>query len=81
MKSRWLKKLDELNGVQITHRRLGDENLKVDKLNVSLSWTTGSDLDINVRCLCNKWHGFGTDDTSCSCETCKMKRDKDVLHG
>jgi|LauGreDrversion4_2_1035121.scaffolds.fasta_scaffold627360_1 hypothetical protein len=70
-----------MNGVQITHRRLGDEKLNVDKLNVYLSWTTGSDLDINVRCLCNEWHGYGTNDVYCICKTCEMARDKDVRTG
>ena len=46
--------------------------------NVILSWTTGSDLDINVMCGCGNWHGKGTNDVNCSCNICGMKLDKET---
>ena len=50
-------------------------------MNIYLSWETGSDLDINVKCACGVWHGYGTDDSECKCETCGMYRDRDVTTG
>jgi hypothetical protein len=50
-------------------------------MNVYLSWNTGSDLDINVMCVCEVWHGFGTTDGPCICKTCGMYRDRDVKSG
>ena len=50
-------------------------------MNVYLAWNTGSDLDINVMCGCGIWHGYGTPDADCYCNSCGMRRDRDVRTG
>ena len=53
-------------------------------MNVVLEWSTGSDLDIQVRCGCDKWHGYGTEGGSggsCRCTVCDMARDYDIRTG
>ena len=52
-------------------------------MNLYLKWNTGSDLDIQVRCGCEKWHGFATKRFlgACECDKCEMKRDYDVKTG
>ena len=45
-----------------------------------MTWRTGSDLDIQIKCGCDKWHGNSTEGGSgvdCKCETCGMKRTSD----
>ena len=40
-----------------------------------MTWRTGSDLDIQVKCGCGKWHGHNTEGGSggeCKCDTCGM---------
>ena len=65
--------------------RLSDDySLYTEGMNVILKWKTGSDLDIQVKCGCEKWHGFGTtggSKGSCKCETCEMYRDHDIKRG
>ena len=83
-KSRWPEYEKNPQEVKLLHRRLGEEGLKVDTLNVYLCWTSGSDLDINIKCGCGVWHGFGALGGSagdCYCEKCSMYRDRDVFHG
>lgn len=61
---------------------MGDDyNLQVEGMNVYLKWETGSDLDIQVRCGCGDWHGYGTWDRSCICQKCEMERDHDIKCG
>ena len=60
--------------------RMSDENnLKVHGINVYLKWETGSDLDIQVKCGCDKLHGYGT--RSFKCDTCDMEQDHFVKTG
>jgi hypothetical protein len=68
--------------LQKIRERLNDEGKAViTTMNVYLAWNTGSDLDINVMCGCGIWHGYGTKDYECFCDTCGMKRDRDVVSG
>ena len=53
-------------------------------MNVVLLWDSGSDLDIQVKCACGLWHGYGTEGGSggsCRCEECEMERDHDIMTG
>ena len=53
-------------------------------MNLYLEWETGSDLDINVKCACGLWHGYGTtggSGGSCICLVCQMFRDHDIRNG
>ena len=52
-------------------------------MNLYLEWNTGSDLDIQVMCGCEKWHGFSKWNIlgSCECTKCEMKRDRDIKSG
>ena len=73
-----------MTNLQLLLKQLTDRGLETDAMNVYLKWSTGSDLDINVRCGCGKWHGFGTTGGSagsCRCEECEMYRDHDITCG
>ncbi len=57
-KSRWPIPNAAKSQAQALLERLGDDlNLTTEGMNVFLKWETGSDLDIQVKCACNKWHG------------------------
>ena len=83
-KQRWVEPGFYNNPIYKLLERMSDENnLKVHGINVYLKWETGSDLDIQVKCGCDKWHGFGTRRFlgRIKCKTCNMKRDHDIKTG
>ena len=38
-------------------------SLATKGLNIIMTWKTGSDLDIQVKCGCDKWHGYGLEES------------------
>ena len=83
-KSRWPKATSGQPLAALLQRMHEQNNLEVKGMNLYLEWDTGSDLDIQVKCGCGKWHGYGTSGGSgggCYCDTCDMKRDHDMQTG
>lgn len=72
VKTRWPKPSEMDSGTSIL-QRLTEMDLHTTDLNVYLDWNTGSDLDIEVKCACGIWHGYGTSGGSeggCYCDIC-----------
>ena len=83
-KSKWVEPSSKNTPINKLLQRMSDEHhLEVLGMNVYLQWNTGSDLDIQVKCGCDKWHGFGTRRFfgRCKCKKCEMKRDHDIKAG
>ena len=50
-------------------------------MNLLLKWDHSSDLDIQVRCGCNKWFGPGTENPETKCGECEMNREENIEKG